>query len=146
MQKKSCQHQHYGIGGTGKHETGKDRTSEYWHLTTFRKSCQCRDVGSQLMLGMWCESVTRECDVEIWWQVRLRMFVSINLCVDLAYTLFIQSIYPLHRQSIIHQPKSIDVIITTPRALGRCGHTRLCGILKKYPHREQKHQSSQKLA
>ena len=51
------------------------------------------------------------------------MFVSINLCVDLACTLFIQSTYPLHRQSIIHQPKSIDVVITTPRALGRWSHT-----------------------
>ena len=52
MQKISCQHQHYGMGGTGKHETGKDETSEYWHLTTFRKGCQCFDVGSQLMLEM----------------------------------------------------------------------------------------------
>ena len=48
---KSYQHHHYGMGGTDKHEiseyeTGKDGTSEYWHLATFRKSCQCRDVGS----------------------------------------------------------------------------------------------------
>ena len=56
-------------------------------------------------------------------QRRACMFVSINLCVDLACTLFIQSTYPLHRQSIIHQPKSIDVVITTPRALGRWSHT-----------------------
>ena len=52
MQKKSCQYQHYGMGGTGKHQTIKDETSEYWYLTTFRKSCQCRNVGSQLTLGM----------------------------------------------------------------------------------------------
>ena len=65
-----------------------------------------------------------ECDNgNVMEQRRARMFMSINLCVDLACTPFIQSTYPLHRQSIIiHQPKSIDVVITTPRALGRWSH------------------------
>ncbi len=54
MRTKSNQHQHYEMGGTDKHEigeyeTGKDGTSEYWHLATFRKSCQCRYVGSRLI-------------------------------------------------------------------------------------------------
>ncbi len=35
MRKKSCQHQDYGKGGTGKHEIGKDETSECGHLTIF---------------------------------------------------------------------------------------------------------------
>ncbi len=44
VQKKSYQHQHYGMGGTGKHEIGEYGTGEYGHLATFRKSGQCRDV------------------------------------------------------------------------------------------------------
>ena len=44
---KFYQHKHYGMG-----KTSKDGTSEYWHLATFRKSCQCRDVVSQLTLGI----------------------------------------------------------------------------------------------
>ena len=64
-----------------------------------------------------------ECDNgNVMEQRRARMFVSINLCVDLACTLFIQSTYPLHRQLMIHQPNSIDVVITTLRALGRWSH------------------------
>ena len=43
MQKKSNQHQHYGMGEMGKYETSKYGTDEYGHLATFRKSCQCRD-------------------------------------------------------------------------------------------------------
>ena len=31
--------------------------------------------------------------------------------------------HPLHRESSIHQPKSTDVVITTPGALGRWSHT-----------------------
>ncbi len=46
MQKKFCQYQNYGKGGTGKHEIGKDGTSEHKHLAIFLKSCQCHDVGS----------------------------------------------------------------------------------------------------
>ena len=75
----------------------------------------CRYIGSDWM----------ECNNgNVMEQRRARMFVSINLCVDLACTLFIQSTYPLHRESIImHQPNSIDVVITTPRGLGRWSHT-----------------------
>ena len=65
-----------------------------------------------------------ECDNgNVMEQRRTRIFVSINLCVDLVYTLFIQSTYSLHRIIIIHQPKNIDVVITTPRALGRWSHS-----------------------
>ena len=40
MRKKSCQHQHYGMGRTGsmkytRMKRAKDRTSEYGHLSTF---------------------------------------------------------------------------------------------------------------
>ena len=58
IQKKLHQYKHYGMGGTGKHkidkyEKGKDGTSEYWHLATFRKSCQCHDVRSgNVILGI----------------------------------------------------------------------------------------------
>lgn len=41
------------MGRTKKHETSKDGISKYWHLATFRKSCQCCDIVSQQMLGMW---------------------------------------------------------------------------------------------
>ena len=57
-----------------------------------------------------------ECDGIV---VAACMFISINLCVDLAYTLFIQFIYPFHRQSIIYQPNSIDVVIIMAHTLGK---------------------------
>ncbi len=46
MQKKSCQHQDYRKGKTGKYKIGKDRMSEHKHLAIFLKSCQCCDIGS----------------------------------------------------------------------------------------------------
>ena len=35
--------------------------------------------------------------------------------------------------TIIHQPKSIDVVITTPRALGRWSHSHIPHLSPDYP-------------
>ena len=55
-------------------------------------------------------------------QRRARIFVLFNLRVDQAYTVYILPTYPFHRKTIIHQPNSIDVVITTQCALGRWSH------------------------
>ena len=59
--------------------------------------------------------MTRECDDAA---------MVAHVCVDHS-CVYKQSTYPLHRITNlhIHQPKSIDVVFTTPRALGRWSHT-----------------------
>ena len=53
------------------------------------------------------------------------MFILVDIDIDLVCTLFIQSIYLFHRQSIIYQSNSIDIVIITPHALNKWSHNNL---------------------
>ncbi len=42
------------MGEKGKYEIREYEIGKYGHLATFFKSCQCHNVGNQLILKIWC--------------------------------------------------------------------------------------------
>ena len=52
-------------------------------------------------------------------QQQAHIFVLFNFCINQVYIVYILSIYPLYRRSIIYQLNSINVIIIMLYALSR---------------------------
>lgn len=46
-------------------------------LNNFRKSCQYCNIGSKLILELWCGNMTQECDVEMWYKSGI-MHIYVN--------------------------------------------------------------------
>lgn len=56
------QYPHYKIGGIGKYKIMKYKIGKYRDLSYFKKNYQYHNVGSQLILKIWCWKCNDKCD------------------------------------------------------------------------------------